>query len=160
MAFCPHCGAQATGAFCGSCGKSMGDAAAPAGGGPAPAAGGGPAVAASGMTDNVAGALCYALGLLTGILFLVLEPYNRNPQVRFHAFQSIFLHLGMIGIWILLTALGAMMHFLALLLLPVWMVIGFGGLVLWVMLLIKTFNGGKWVLPIVGPLAQQQAGGG
>ena len=158
MAFCPHCGAQATGAFCGSCGKSMGDAAAPAGG-PAPA-GGGPAVAASGMTENVAGGLCYVLGLLTGILFLVLEPYNRNPRVRFHAFQSIFLNVAWIGVWILLTAVGAMMHFLALLLLPIWMVLGLGFFVLWVMLLIKTFNGGKMVLPIIGPMAQQQAGGG
>jgi len=51
------------------------------------------------------------------------------------------------------------MSFLGLLLLPIWMVLGFGSFVLWVMLLIKTFNGGKMVLPIVGPLAQQQAGG-
>src|SRR6185436_20007207 len=148
MAFCPHCGAQATGAFCPSCGKAMGDAAAPAGVGA-------PALAASGMTENVAGGLCYVLGLLTGILFLVLEPYNRNPRIRFHAFQAIFLHVALIGAYILLATLGAMMHFLALLLIPIWMVLGFGSFVLWVMLLIKTFNGGKMVLPIVGPLAQQ-----
>ena len=43
-----------------------------------------------GMTDNVASALCYALGFITGILFLVLAPYNQNRMVRFHAFQSIF----------------------------------------------------------------------
>ena len=43
---------------------------------------------ATGMTDNVAGALCYALGLVTGILFLVLTPYNQNKQsgsTRFRA---------------------------------------------------------------------------
>ena len=45
------------------------------------------------MTDNVASALCYLLGLITGIIFLVLTPYNRNPVVRFHAFQSIFLNV-------------------------------------------------------------------
>ena len=159
MAFCPHCGAQATGTFCGSCGKSMGDAASPAGG-PSPSGGGGATSAAGGMTDSVAGGLCYVLGLLTGILFLVLEPYNRNPRIRFHAFQSIFLHVALIGVWILLATLGAVMNFLALLLLPIWMVLGFGSFVLWVMLLIKTFNGGTMVLPIVGPLAQKQAGGG
>jgi hypothetical protein len=49
----------------------------------------GPPAAAGGMTDNVASALCYVLGLITGILFLVLSPYNQNKTVRFHAFQSI-----------------------------------------------------------------------
>ena len=152
MAFCPNCGAAATGTFCGSCGKPMG------GGDTPPAAGGGPAPSATGLQDNVAGALCYLLGLLTGVLFLVLEPYNRNPQVRFHAFQSIFLHVALIGCWIVLSILGAIMHFLALLLIPVWMVLGFGALVLWIVLLVKTFGGGKLVLPIVGPLAEKQAG--
>ena len=56
---------------------------------------------ASGMTDNVAGALCYVLGLVTGIVFLVLAPYNQNKFVRFHAFQSIFFHVAFIGIWVL-----------------------------------------------------------
>ncbi len=45
----------------------------------------------SGLQENVAAALCYALGFITGILFLVLEPYNKNRNIRFHAFQSIFL---------------------------------------------------------------------
>ena len=43
------------------------------------------------MQENVAAALCYALGFITGILFLVLEPYNKNRNIRFHAFQSIFM---------------------------------------------------------------------
>ncbi|MBI3695620.1 MAG: hypothetical protein HY238_12375 [Acidobacteria bacterium] len=111
------------------------------------------------MTDNVAGALCYVLGLLTGVVFLVLEPYNRNPVVRFHAFQSIFLHVALIAVWILLTVLGAALSILSLLLIPVWILLGFGSFVLWIMLLIKTFNGSKMVLPIVGPLAEKQAAG-
>ena len=45
------------------------------------------------MTDNIASALCYVMGLLTGILFLVLEPYNKNKTIRFHAFQSIFFNV-------------------------------------------------------------------
>ena len=48
------------------------------------------------MADNVASTLCYVLGLITGILFLVLPPYNKNPVIRFHAFQSIFLHVACI----------------------------------------------------------------
>ncbi|PYQ37482.1 MAG: hypothetical protein DMG99_20935, partial [Acidobacteria bacterium] len=45
--------------------------------------------AASGLTPNLAGALAYILGLITGVLFLVLEPYKRDPFVRFHAMQSV-----------------------------------------------------------------------
>ncbi len=47
-------------------------------------------VSAPGLTENVASALCYALGWITGIVFLVLAPYNQNRTVRFHAWQSIF----------------------------------------------------------------------
>jgi len=55
------------------------------------------------MTDNVAGALCYLVGFITGVLFLILEPYSKRPFVRFHAFQSVFFSVG----WILLSiALG------------------------------------------------------
>jgi len=55
------------------------------------------------MADNLAAALCYVLGLLTGILFLVLEPYNKNKLIRFHAFQSIFLNLALVVVDIGLT---------------------------------------------------------
>ena len=51
------------------------------------------AQAAPGLEENLACALCYALGLLTGIVFLVLAPYNQNKLIRFHAFQSIFFHV-------------------------------------------------------------------
>ncbi|HEV2418667.1 MAG TPA: zinc-ribbon domain-containing protein, partial [Terriglobia bacterium] len=88
MAFCPKCGTQvdAGAAFCKSCGASTGGlwsggAAAP----PPPGAGSTP------MTSNVAALLTYILGFITGIIFLVIEPYKRDPFVRFHAFQSIFL---------------------------------------------------------------------
>ena len=45
------------------------------------------------MTNNVAGALAYLFAPLGGVLFLVLEPYNKDRFVRFHAFQSIFFGL-------------------------------------------------------------------
>src|SRR5579864_8954029 len=104
MAFCGSCGAglsEGT-AYCGSCGARL--AASPAldrtnsasdfsRAQPAVAsapAGSAPAVAGAAMPANVAGALAYILGALTGILFLVLEPYRNDRLVRFHAFQSIF----------------------------------------------------------------------
>ncbi len=41
----------------------------------------------TGLQENVAGLLCYVLGWVTGIIFLILE--NKNRFVRFHAIQSI-----------------------------------------------------------------------
>lgn len=155
MAFCVHCGSAGEGAFCPSCGKPMGG-----GGGAAPPPAG---TAAGGMTDNVAGALCYVLGLITGILFLVLEPYNRNRQVRFHAFQSIFFNLACIAVWIAIAVLSVVIGTViplvgSMIMGLVSMVVWVGFLILWIVLLVKTFNGQKWVLPVVGPMAEKQAG--
>lgn len=114
------------------------------------------------MSENVANTLCYALGLITGILFLVLSPYNQNRTTRFHAFQSIFLNLAWIGLWIALSLitipLSAMIPLVgAMISLLLHMVIGFGFFILWLYMLFKTYNNERIVLPVVGPLAEKQA---
>ena len=185
MAFCSNCGAEtAGGAFCQKCGAPV--AAAPGGQPqyppPPPQAPGGyqqynpppgqapggyqqysPPPAAAGMSDNLASALCYVVGLVTGILFLVLQPYNQNRTIRFHAFQSIFFHIGWIIFWfglhIVLSAmgyslLGALFGLLSLL---ISLVIGLGGFLLWLFLMYRAYNNNPLVLPIIGPIAQQQA---
>jgi uncharacterized membrane protein len=109
-------------------------------------------VAANAMADNVASALCYVLGLITGIIFLVIAPYNQNRAVRFHAFQAIFVHVGAIVLMIVGNIVLGMMH--------LWMLeplIGLAFLVLWIFLVVKTWQGSKIVLPVVGQLAEQQA---
>src|SRR5216684_7195889 len=138
MAFCPSCGAQVDGRFCQKCGATV-----DAGGVPPPGAA--PAAGSAGLTDNVAGALCYLFGLITGILFLVLAPYNQNRNIRFHAFQSIFLHIAWIVLWIALTIvtlplnaipiLGAMIS--VLLHLALWI----GSVIIWLYMMYKTYNG-------------------
>lgn len=158
MAFCASCGSPVEGRFCAKCGAAMG--ATPGGGGPTPAYSAPPGSAA-GMTDNVAGALCYAVGFITGILFLVLEPYNRRPFVRFHAFQSIFFCVAWIALSIALSIalgiLGMVLH-LWLIFLPIRLLIGFAGFLLWLFCLYKAYNGEWYQLPIVGPMAAKQAG--
>ena len=153
MAFCPSCGAQVTGGFCGACGAAVGSAPSPA---PAPA----PApTAAAGIQDNVAGALCYLAGLVTGVIFLVLEPYNRKREIRFHAFQSIFLNVAWVVVWIALTIVGAIIPLLGpIVAAGLGMVMSLGGLAVWIIMMVKTFNGGKIVLPVIGPMAEKQAG--
>jgi uncharacterized membrane protein len=112
--------------------------------------------ASGAMADNVASALCYVLGLITGIIFLVLAPYNKNPAIRFHAFQSIFMHVACIVVMIGLNIVLGILH--------LWGMFFLGSLfwlacfVLWIYLLIQAYQGKKVVLPIIGPIAQQQAG--
>jgi len=162
MAFCASCGAEAPGNFCPKCGAPI--TAAP-GAGPAP--GYAPTPAATGMAENVANALCYLAGFITGILFLVLEPYNKNPRVRFNAFQAIFFHLAWIVFWIVMTILqvifAAVLPFglhaiVSLFSMLVWLVLGLGGFALWLFLMFRAYNNNPLVLPIIGPLAQKQAG--
>ncbi len=114
------------------------------------------------MAPNVAGALCYVLGLLTGIIFLVLEPYSRNREVRFHAFQSIFFNVAVVAVYIVLAIFGSVLGaavpllgsaLIGLVSLALWL----GSLVLWVVLIAKTYSGSKVVLPVIGPMAEKQA---
>ena len=165
MAFCPNCGANVEGKFCAKCGTPM-TAAGPAGqpaagsysGGAAPAAQYGAPAAAAGLTENVAAALCYVLGLITGIVFLVLAPYNQNKNIRFHAFQAIFFHVAIVALVIAEIIIGMILPWslnvlLSLLSLIIWL----GSIAVWVLLIVKAFQGGKFKLPVIGDLAEKQA---
>ena len=114
------------------------------------------------MNDNMAGALCYLFGFITGILFLVLAPYNQNREIRFHAFQSIFLNIAWFAVWIVVTIISLALNFIPFLGTFVSVVLHLGlflaGLIIWFYLMFKTYNGEKIVLPFVGPLADKQAG--
>ncbi|HTR39407.1 MAG TPA: hypothetical protein VMH80_26210 [Bryobacteraceae bacterium] len=160
MAFCASCGSQVDGRFCPKCGAPAGGGA--VGGGMNPGPTPAPMASSAGMTDNMAGALCYVFGLITGILFLVLAPYNQNRNIRFHAFQSIFWHLGLIVLWIVLAIVAIALHVIpvlgALLSAVLYFVLGIGGFISWLYLMFKTYNGDKVVLPVVGPIAEKQAG--
>jgi len=161
MAFCRNCGAPVEGQFCGKCGAPM---AAPTGGAPGPAPGGQvppPPPASSGLTDNVASALCYLAGFITGIIFLVVAPFNQNKAVRFHAFQSIFLNVAVIVVGIALSVFSSIMFAIS------WalgslvglinLVFGLAVFLLWLYMMWKAYQNQKVVLPIIGPLAEKQA---
>ncbi|MGH7627914.1 MAG: DUF4870 domain-containing protein [Gemmatimonadales bacterium] len=114
--------------------------------------------AGTGLAPNVAGALAYLLGPITGVLFLVLE--KGSSFVRFHAMQSIVFGVLWIIFWIALTiisnvvpVLGWIVGFL------ISIVAGLGGLILWLLLMYKAYQGQEWELPIAGPIARKQVGG-
>jgi len=146
MAFCSGCGTQiADGTtMCAACSSRT---AAP----PAAVAQG----TTGGMTDNVVGMLCY-ITIVPAIIFLVMEPYNKSRFVRFHAFQNIFFCVAWIVIWIALSFVG-LIPVLGWLTLLIWPLLGLGGLIIWIILLIKANQGQMFKLPIIGDLAEKQA---
>lgn len=152
--FCPSCGAQMTdtAAPCGACGKEAGQS-----GGSTPAApsGGG------GLTDNIAALLAY-LFWPVAIVFLLIEPYNKNKFIRFHCFQELFFGAACIALGIAFTVLnivsgmvlGALVLVFGLLEMMIWL----GVLVVWVVLMVKAYQNQTWKLPFIGDLAEKQAG--
>jgi uncharacterized membrane protein len=103
MAYCMSCGEQMEGQFCPKCGARAGAEVTP--------------IRTAGSAEprlgvNAASALCYLFGFVTGIVFLVLAPYNLDKRVRFHAYQSIFLSVAVavlrIGISIVAALMGAL----------------------------------------------------
>ena len=117
----------------------------------------------SGLQENVAGFLCYLVGWITGIIFLLID---KRPSVRFHAAQSIVvfggLHilrivLGMIfGVgWFFRGATGMMGFSLGLGLISL---IGLVSLVLWILLMIKAYQGEKFRIPFAADIADSLVG--
>ena len=120
---------------------------------PAPAA-------TAGMTSNVAGALAYILGFITGIIFLVIDQYKNDRFVRFHAMQSIFYSVACIAFsiafGILWSIIFAMSTSLGLLLAPVRLVISLGFFVYWLYLMYQAYNNREYHIPVIGDLAAKQ----
>jgi uncharacterized membrane protein len=145
MAFCPKCGTQVADlASCPNC------ATAPA----IPRAAG----ADGGISDNLAGALAY-LTIIPAIVFLVLEPFNKKRFVRFHSFQCIFFSIAWTVLWF---AMSFVSH-LPFLGWAVWLLsplLGLVGLILWILLVLKAYQGQTFKLPILGDLAESQASTG
>lgn len=146
--FCASCGTQIedSATVCAKCGTSTaqgsGAAAAPA---PAPAA----AAPAGGMEDNVAGMLAY-ITIIPAIIFLVMEPYNKRPFVRFHSFQCLFLAVALFVIHMVLMIVPIIGWLIS-------MLVTIGSVILWVVLLLKAYQGQKFKLPFIGDFAEKQA---
>lgn len=101
----------------------------------------------TGLQQNVAGLLCYVLGWITGIVFLLLE--KDNQFVRFHAIQSIIVFGAVTIADIILNFIPVIGWVLA------W-IIGVVALILWIILMVKAYQGQMYKLPVAGNIAEQQ----
>ena len=101
------------------------------------------------LEENVACALCYVLTWFTGLIFYLVEKENKN--VRFHAMQSLLLF---IGVFIIYFVFSWMLFFIPFM----WMLLSLFGLlvfILWIVLIIKAYQGEKFKLPIIGDMAEK-----
>jgi uncharacterized membrane protein len=139
---CPACGAESSGRYCKACGAAL------------PAAPSHVNV----LPDHAASALAYVLGAITGVLFLTLEPYNRSPEVRFHAWQSVLLSVVVLAV-LLVGPLCATVLPWALIAVTGFVVLGLvmALLVVWLAVMYKAYVGERWVLPIIGAIALRKA---
>ncbi|MFH0771391.1 MAG: DUF4870 domain-containing protein [Candidatus Omnitrophota bacterium] len=101
-----------------------------------------------GMSPNIEAGLSYILGLVTGIIFYVLE--KENKFVRFHAMQSILF----CAAWVVINVI--------LMIVPIigWIISGLvniAGAILWLIVLLKAFNGEQFKLPVIGDIAEKNS---
>ncbi len=113
-------------------------------------------LSAPGLQPNIASMLCYIIPVICPIIFLVVDPYKSDRKIRFDAFQSIFLfgafvvhceyrsgncgRASHISLWFLYQPLGTGSNF-----------------AISVLLAIKCYQNEKFVLPVIGQLADKQA---
>jgi uncharacterized membrane protein len=102
----------------------------------------------TGMQPNIAALLSYLIGFVTGIVFYLIE--KENKFVRFHAMQSIVTFGALFVLQIVLSFIPV----IGWILMPI---VGIVCLILWIILMIKAYQGESFKLPIAGDIAEKQA---
>ena len=102
----------------------------------------------TGMQPNLAALLSYVVGLITGVIFYVIE--KENKFVRFHAMQSILTS----GFFLVANAVLAFIPVIGWSLMPILAIVQ---LVTWIILMIKSYQGEKFKLPVLGDIAEKNA---
>lgn len=110
---------------------------------------------ALGLEENIEAALCYLGFWVTGLIFYFVD--DKNKAIRFHAAQSIlvFLPLSILG-WIFggffgIFSYASGLYFLLVISWFFWVLV----IILWIILMLKAFQGQKMKLPVVGDLAEK-----
>jgi len=153
MPHCTKCGAAVAenAPFCPSCGAAQ------AGANPSPAPQNSAPAGTTGMAENTAGMLCYLLGWITGLIFYLMD---KRPYVRFHAAQSIVVFGGLniityiLGLFLGLSMMGhawtgfsggiLLLHLIHLFI-----------FILWILLMVKAYQGERFRVPIAADIAEK-----
>lgn len=143
--FCSRCGTENPddGSFCMKCGAGLGTS---------ESGGAAPAKAGTGLESNVAGLLCYVLGWLTGLIFFLIEKEDRF--VRFHAMQSIVV-FGGLSVLSIATSIISWIPYLGWLIFLVWILVGPVAFILWIVLMVKAYQGQMFKVPWAGDFAER-----
>lgn len=138
--YCPKCGAANDDAasFCSNCGAQLKSSSEEP-----------PQETSVGLRANTAALLCYVLGWVSGVVFLVLE--QKNPFVRFHALQSTVTF----GV---LTVASAILSWIPIVGVAFSAIIGVLGFILWIVGMVKAGNGNWWKVPWAGDWVERQIG--
>jgi uncharacterized membrane protein len=154
--FCSKCGAEnPEGAnFCSKCGAELAVIAKSPEGAAKPEA-----ESTTGLSANVAGLLCYVLGWVTGIIFLVWE--KKSTFVKFHAWQSIITFGILTAVQIILSIIGAIANVtfapgLGLFTSVLAVIVGVIMFILWIILIVQAGTGKMWKVPWAGDWAERQ----
>ncbi|EMA45406.1 DUF4870 domain-containing protein [Halococcus saccharolyticus] len=119
----------------------------------------------SGLDENVAGALSYLFGLVSGLIFYLIE--QDNPFVRFHAAQSMVLSGLLFVVYVALSIVGTVVSsvlftststffvgsIISLVIGLIWLVLTLGTFALWVYLMVRAYQGKTQRVPIAAGIA-------
>jgi uncharacterized membrane protein len=114
----------------------------------------------TGLAPNMAGALSYLFGFVTGIIFLVME---KDRFVRFHAWQSILYSIAYVIIWIVINVILGALFFadrtglIGTLFGCLTPLLALAFFIIWLLLMYRAYQGQLWKLPVIGDMAEQQA---
>ena len=102
----------------------------------------------TGLEQNLEALLCYVLGWVTGIIFLLLE--KDNKFIRFHAVQSIIVF----GAY---TVIAIILGFIPIVGWIINLLLGIAAFILWIVLMVKAYNGQMYKLPVAGDIADRNS---
>jgi uncharacterized membrane protein len=104
---------------------------------------------------RVIAALSYLLGVITGVIFLYVEPYSRDEFVRFHARQSIIFSITWFAVQIIVGVFIAVMpHPISRLLAFLLSIFNIAVAIFWVILMYKAYSGERYRIPELADWAE------
>ncbi|MBI2083235.1 MAG: DUF4870 domain-containing protein [Deltaproteobacteria bacterium] len=114
----------------------------------------------TGLAPNIASAICYLCAPITSIVMMLVEKENRD--VQFHAWQATVLSVGYIVVSIALNILaiimGKLIGFLGMVVHWFSPLVGLAAFILWLICLVKAYQGERWKIPYLGDFAEKKAG--